>query len=150
MKKENTEKKVNMKKVGLIAAATAGVTGTAVLGVLLYLKTKDCNELKQLSERLHLDLDIYKEAWEGISLKCKEQEETAELVRTVVGGPLIDRLIKNEEIKLSRIDTKIANLLSKNVDDNIKKVLEVKENDKANIIETIADFKKVKDALKRD
>ena len=150
MKKENTEKKVNMKKVGLITVAAAGATSTAVLGVLLYLKTKDCNELKQLSERLHLDLDIYKEAWEGISLKCKEQEETAELVRTVVGGPLIDRLIKNEEIKLSRIDTKIANLLSKNVDDNIKKVLEVKENDKANIIETIADFKKVKDALKRD
>lgn len=150
MKKENTEKELNMKKVGLIAAATAGVTGTAVLGVLLYLKTKDCNELKQLNERLHLDLDIYKEAWEGLSLKFKEQEETAELVRTVVGGPMIDRLIKNEEIKLSKIDTKIANLLSKNVDDNIKKVLEVKENDRNNIIETIADFKKVKDALKRD
>lgn len=150
MKKETTEKEVNMKKVGLIAAATAGVTGTAVLGVLLYLKTKDCNELKQLSERLHLDLDIYKEAWEGLSLKCKDQEETAELVRTVVGGPLIDRLIKNEELKLSRIDTKIANLLSKNIDDNIKKVLEVKENDRTNMLETIADFKKVKDALKRD
>ena len=150
MKKENTEKELNMKKVGLIAAATAGVTGTAVLGVLLYLKTKDCNELKQLNERLYLDLDIYKEAWEGLSLKCKEQEEIAELVRTVVGGPLIDRLIKNEELKLSRIDTKIANLLSKNVDDNIKKVLEVKENDRTNILETIADFKKVKDALKRD
>ena len=150
MKKENTEKELNMKKVGLITAATAGVTGTAVLGVLLYLKTKDCNELKQLNERLHLDLDIYKEAWEGLSLKFKEQEETAELVRTVVGGPMIDRLIKNEEIKLSKIDTKIANLLSKNVDNNIKKVLEVKENDRNNIIETIADFKKVKDALKRD
>ena len=150
MKKETTKKEVNMKKVGLIAAATAGVTGTAVLGVLLYLKTKDCNEYKQLSERLRLDLDIYKEAWEGLSLKSKEQEETAELVRTVVGGPLIDRLIKNEELKLSRIDTKIANLLSKNVDDNIKKVLEVKENDRTNILETIADFKKVKDALKRD
>ena len=150
MKKENTEKELNMKKVGLIAAVTAGVTGTTVLGVLLYLKTKDCNELKQLNERLHLDLDIYKEAWEGLSLKFKEQEETAELVRTVVGGPMIDRLIKNEEIKLSKIDTKIANLLSKNVDNNIKKVLEVKENDRNNIIETIADFKKVKDALKRD
>ena len=150
MKKENTEKKVNMKKVGLIAAATAGVTGTAVLGVLLYLKTKDCNELKEISNRLSLDLDIYKEAWEGLSLKSKEQEETAELVRTVVGGPLIDRLIKNEELKLSRIDTKIANLSLKNVDDNIKKVLEVKENDRTNILETIADFKKVKDALKRD
>ena len=150
MKKETTERKVNMKKVGLIVAATAGVTGTVGLGVLLYLKTKDCNELKEINDRLFLDLEIYKEAWEGLSLKCKEQEETAELVRTVVGGPLIDRLIKNEELKLSRIETKIANLLSKNIDDNIKKVLEVKENDKTNILETIADFKKVKDALKRD
>lgn len=150
MKKETTKKEVNMKKVGLIVAATAGITGTVGLGVLLYLKTKDCNELKELNGRLLLDLDIYKEAWEGLSLKSKEQEETAELVRTVVGGPLIDRLIKNEELKLSRIDTKIANLLSKNVDDNIKKVLEVKENDRTNILETIADFKKVKDALKRD
>lgn len=150
MKKENTEKKLNMKKVGLITVATAGVTGSAVLGVLLYLKTKDCNELKKINERLFSDLDIYKEAWEGLSLKYKEQEEVAELVRTVVGGPLIDRLIKNEDIKLSRVDIKIANLLSKNVDDNIKKVLEVKENDRANILETIADFKKVKDALKRD
>ena len=150
MKKETTKKEVNMKKVGLIVATTAGIAGTVGLGVLLYLKTKDCNELKEINERLFLDLEIYKEAWGGLSLKCKEQEETAELVRTVVGGPLIDRLIKNEELKLSRIDTKIANLLSKNVDDNIKKVLEVKENDKTNIIETIADFKKVKDALKRD
>ena len=150
MKKETTKKEVNMKKVGLIVAAAAGITGTVGLGVLLYLKTKDCNELKELNGRLLLDLDIYKEAWEGLSLKSKEQEETAELVRTVVGGPLIDRLIKNEELKLSRIDTKIANLLSKNVDDNIKKVLEVKENDRTNILETIADFKKVKDALKRD
>ena len=150
MKKETTKKEVNMKKVGLIVAATAGITGTVGLGVLLYLKTKDCNELKELNGRLLLDLDIYKEAWEGLSLKSKEQEETAELVRTVVGGPLIDRLIKNEELKLSRIDTKIANLLSKNIDDNIKKVLEVKENDRTNILETIADFKKVKDALKRD
>ena len=150
MKKETTKKEVNMKKVGLIVVTTAGIAGTVGLGFLLYLKTKDCNELKEINERLFLDLEIYKEAWEGLSLKCKEQEETAELVRTVVGGPLIDRLIKNEELKLSRIDTKIANLLSKNVDDNIKKVLEVKENDKTNIIETIADFKKVKDALKRD
>ena len=94
MKKETTKKEVNMKKVGLIVAATAGITGTVGLGVLLYLKTKDCNELKELNGRLLLDLDIYKEAWEGLSLKSKEQEETAELVRTVVGGPLIDRLIK--------------------------------------------------------
>ena len=76
MENETIKKEVNMKKVGLIAAATAGITGTAVLGVLLYLKTKDCNELKELNKRLFMDIDIYKEAWEGLSLKCKDQEET--------------------------------------------------------------------------
>ena len=150
MKKETTKKEVNMKKVGVIAAATAGVTGTAVLGVLLYLKTKDCNELKQLSERLHLDLDIYKEAWEGLSLKCEEQEETAELVRTVVGGPLIDRLIKNEEKVVTRFLNKKDKILNNGLDEVSKKVLEDLDDRIQNSIETIADFKKVKDALKRD
>ena len=150
MKKETTKKEVNMKKVGVIAAATAGVTGTAILGVLLYLKTKDCNELKQLSERLHLDLDIYKEAWEGLSLKFEEQEETAELVRTVVGGPLIDRLIKNEEKVVTRFLNKKDKILNNGLDEVSKKVLEDLDDRIQNSIETIADFKKVKDALKRD
>ena len=150
MKKETTKKEVKIKKVGVIAAATVGVTGTVVLGVLLYLKTKDCNELKQLSERLHLDLDIYKEAWEGLSLKCEEQEETAELVRTVVGGPLIDRLIKNEEKVVTRFLNKKDKILNNGLDEVSKKVLEDLDDRIQNSIETIADFKKVKDALKRD
>lgn len=150
MKKETTKKEINMKKVGLIVATTAGVTGSAVLGVLLYLKTKDCNELEKVNERLFLDLDIYKEAWEGLSLKCKEQEETSELVRTVVGGPLIDRLIKNEEKVVTRFLNKKDKILNNGLDEVSKKVLEDLDDRLQNSMETIADFKKVKDALKRD
>ena len=150
MEKETSKKEVNMKKVGLIAAATAGVTGTAVLGVLLYLKTKDCNELKELNKRLFMDIDIYKEAWEGLSLKCKDQEETAELVRTVVGGPLIDRLIKNEEKIVTRFLNNKDKILNNGLDELSKKALEDLDDRIQNSIETIADFKKVKDALKRD
>lgn len=150
MKKETTKKEINMKKVGLIVATTAGVTGSAVLGVLLYLKTKDCNELEKVNERLFLNLDIYKEAWEGLSLKCKEQEETSELVRTVVGGPLIDRLIKNEEKVVTRFLNKKDKILNNGLDEVSKKVLEDLDDRLQNSMETIADFKKVKDALKRD
>lgn len=150
MKKETTKKEINMKKVGLIVAATAGVTGTVGLGVLLYLKTKDCNELKEINERLFLDLDIYKEAWEGLSLKCKDQEETAELVRTIVGGPLIDRLIKNEEKVVTRFLNKKDKILNNGLDEISKKVLEDLDDRIQNSIETIADFKTVKDTLKRD
>ena len=80
--------------------------------------------------------------------KNKQANDTAILVKRVVGGPLIDRLIKNEELKLSRVDNKIANLINKGIDEKTKKVLELKKEDRRLIIETIADFKDVKDALK--
>lgn len=85
----------------------------------------------------------------GLELKRNEQaNDTAILVKRVVGGPLIDRLIKNEELKLSRVDNKIANLMNKGMDEKTKKVLEVKLEDRKQLLETIADFKNVKDALK--
>ena len=77
--------------------------------------------------------------------KNKQANDTAILVKRVVGGPLIDRLIKNEELK---VDNKIANLINKGIDEKTKKVLELKKEDRRLIIETIADFKDVKDALK--
>ena len=85
----------------------------------------------------------------GLELKKNKQaNDTAILVKRVVGGPLIDRLIKNEELKLSRVDNKIANLINKGIDEKTKKVLELKKEDRKLILETIADFKDVKDALK--
>lgn len=80
--------------------------------------------------------------------KNKQADNTANLVKRVVGGPLIDRLIKNEELKLSRVNNKIANLINKGIDEKTKKVLELKKEDRKVILETIADFKDVKDVLK--
>ena len=85
----------------------------------------------------------------GLELyKNKRSDDTAELVKRVVGGPLINRLIKNEEKTLSRLDNKII-LISKNgLDENVKLVLEDLNDKRQNVIETIADFVLVRDALK--
>lgn len=45
--------------------------------------------------------------------KNKQSNDTAELVKRVVGGPLINRLIKNEEKTLSRLDNKIIKISKK-------------------------------------
>ena len=150
MKKETTKREINMKKVALIAGLTAGAVGTVSFGVLYYLKTKDYNQLKEVNERLFLDSEIFREAWEGLSSQVKEKEETAELVRTVVGGPLIERLIKNEEKVVTGLLNKKDRILNNGLDEASKAVLEDLEDKIKNGFETIADFKKVKDALKRD
>lgn len=89
----------------------------------------------------------------GIELtKNKQVDNTANLVKRVVGGPLIERLIKNEELKLSRTTNKIDNILSKEMTiemtKSTEKLLEDLNYRKQNIIETIADFVSVRDALK--
>lgn len=85
----------------------------------------------------------------GLELyKNKQSDDTAELVKRVVGGPLIDRLIKNEELKLSRTSNKIDNILSNEMTKATEKLLEDLNDKKQNIIETIADFVLVRDALK--
>lgn len=85
-------------------------------------------------------------------MKNKQFDNTADLVKRVVGGPLIERLIKNEELKLSRTTNKIDNILSKEMTiemtKSTEKLLEDLNYRKQNIIETIADFVSVRDALK--
>ena len=80
--------------------------------------------------------------------KNKQANDTANLVKRVVGGPLIDRLITNEELKLSRENNKINNILSNEMTKATE--IEVKEHyaKRQNIIETISDFVKVREALK--
>lgn len=107
-----------------------------------------CYQLSKENKALKIDKELYKDAYENLADKLTKMAETAEKVKRVVGGPLIDRLIKNEEIKLSRVENKIEKLLKRNVDNATKKLLEIKEEDKKQIMETIADFKDVKDALK--
>ena len=136
---KNTEKKD--KNIGLIVLSTTGIVGSIGLGVF-------CYQLSKENKALKIDKELYKDAYENLADKLTKMAETAEKVKQVVGGPLIDRLIKNEEIKLSRVENKIEKLLKRNVDNATKKLLEIKEEDRKQIMETIADFKDVKDALK--
>ena len=135
---KNTEKKD--KNIGLIVLSTAGIVGSVGLGVF-------CYQLSKENKALKIDKELYKDAYENLADKLTKIAETGEKVKRVVGGPLIDRLIKNEEIKLSRIDNKITHLLEKGMDEAKKKVLELKE-ERQQILETIAEFKDVKDSLK--
>lgn len=79
--------------------------------------------------------------------KNKQSNDTAELVKRVVGGPLINRLIKNEEKTLSRLDNKIIKISKNGLDENVKLVLKDLQEKRQNVIETIADFVLVRDAL---
>lgn len=85
----------------------------------------------------------------GIELtKNKQADNTANLVKRVVGGPLIERLIRNEELKLSRLDNKIKVITEKNVTASVELMLKDLGDKRQNIIETIADFVSVRDTLK--
>lgn len=154
MKQETTKKERNMKKVGLVIAATAGTVCTIGLGALCVVLTKDNKNLK-------LENSIAKEAYEGIAekfvqqteayedlvKKTVEQNETIELVKNVVRDVMIDRLIKNEEKVLSRTENKITRIMAKNLTEATKTVLEELNTDRQNSIDTIADFVKAKKAL---
>ena len=129
---KNTEKKD--KNIGLMILSTAGVVGSVGLGVF-------CYQLSKENKALKIDKELYKDALAKIA-------ETGELVKRVVGGPLIDRLIKNEELKLSKTENKIAKLLSNNVTEATKVVVEEMEAKKQNIVETIADFVEVRNTLR--
>ena len=129
------------KNIGLIVLSTAGIVGSVGLGVL-------CYQLSKENKALKIDKELYKDAYENLADKLTKIAETGEKVKRVVGGPLIDRLIKNEEKKLSRINNKIANLLSNNITEATKVVAEELEAEKQGVIETIADFVEVRDTLK--
>ena len=139
MENKNTEKKD--KNIGLIVLSTVGIVGSVGLGVF-------CYQLSKENKALKIDKELYKDAYENLADKLTKIAETGEKVKRVVGGPLIDRLIKNEELKLSRTNNKIANLLSKGSDTATKVVLRETEARKQEIIETMADFIEVKEALK--
>ena len=119
----------------------AGTTVCSVsLGVICYLAVK-------YAYNSRIERDVYREAYEEINCKLAEKNDTAELVKRVVGGPLIDKLIKNEELKLSRTENSISNLLRGGLDELKKITLKEKEGKKQNILETIADYISVKEAL---
>lgn len=149
MKKENTKKERDMKKVGLVIAATAGTIGSIGFGVMCYLKTKDNKQLMKINEQLKIDKEIYKAAYEELVYQANKTTKDIDVVKQVVGGPLINRLIKNEEKTLSRFTNKINEITSKGLDEAAKAVVKDYDERRQNCIETIADFIQVRDILNK-
>lgn len=118
----NKEHKEKSKDIKWKVITTLSIAGTATLGVLYYMQSKD----------------------------VKQAKEDADLVRRVVGGPLIDRLINNEERNRTRTDNKIKNIEANELTEATKVVLKELKTKRAHQSETIADFVKVREVLKRD
>lgn len=117
----NREKQEKGKDLKWKVIATISLAGTATLGVLYYMQSKD----------------------------VKQAKEDAELVRRVVGGPLIERLINNEERNRTRTDNKINNLQATELTEATKVVLEELKTKRKHQSETIADFVMVREVLKK-
>ena len=148
MRKETVEKQAKEKNIKTKVIAIGGVIGTVVLGGLCY---------KLYRDNCGLKLDV-------IALKNEMTNKDNELVfchnhiekvndimthiKQSVGEVALVRLIKNEELVLSRTDNKIAKLKKVGVDEAKKAVLQELEERRQNSIETIADFVKAKDLLK--
>lgn len=117
----NREKQEKGKDLKWKVITTISLAGTATLGVLYYMQSKD----------------------------VKQAKEDAELVRRVVGGPLIERLINNEERNRTRTDNKIKNLQATELTEATKVVLEELKTKRKHQSETIADFVMVREVLKK-
>lgn len=117
----NREKQEKGKDLKWKVITTISLAGTATLGVLYYMQSKD----------------------------VKQAKEDAELVRRVVGGPLIERLINNEERNRTRTDNKIKNIQATELTEATKVVLEELKTKRKHQSETIADFVMVREVLKK-
>ena len=140
-KEKSTKKEERKNNLALKAVAATGILATAGLAVVCYKQKTDI-------DKLMLSRDIYREAYDGVTMKIAELQDNTEIVRQVVGGPLIDRLIKNEDKTLSRYRNKKESLINEGINNITQKVLEEYEDKIQNCKDTIADFRKVKDLLK--
>lgn len=118
----NKEHKEKSKDIKWKVITTLSIAGTTTLGVLYYMQSKD----------------------------IKQAKDDIELVRQVVGGPLINTLIKNEEIKRTKTDNKIRNIEANEImTDAVKAVVDELKTKRDGHIETIASYVKVRDLLKK-
>ena len=135
--------KRDWKKIGLTALAI-----TVGFGTLYCVRTKQFDRVMELAKKSVGQSEILLAAYEEKCYQANKTNETTELIKRVVGGQLIERLIKNEEKTLARFDNKIANIQNNGLDEISKKVLEDLFERRQNVIETIADFVDVRDVLK--
>ena len=148
MKKETVEKQAKEKNIKTKVITIGGVIGTVVLGGLCYKLYRDNRSLKLgiialENEMTNKDNEI------DFYYNCIEKaDDIMAHIKRSVGDIALVRLIKNEELVLSRTDNKIARIKNKALDETSKLVLQELEEKRQNSIDTIADFVKAKDLLK--
>ena len=154
MKKETVEKQAKEKNIKTKVIAIGGVIGTVVLGGLCYKLYRDNRGLKLGVIELQNEMTNKDNEIDFCHNYIEKVDDVMRQVKQSVGEIALVRLIKNEELVLSRTENKIARikkdtLVKKDILDEAKKlVLQELEEKRQNSIETIADFVKAKDMLK--
>ena len=148
MKKETVEKQAKEKNIKTKVIAIGGVIGTVVLGGLCYKLYRDNCSLKLGMVALENEMTNKDNELDFCHNYMEKANDIMAHIKQSVGEIALVRLIKNEELVLSRTENKIAKLKEVGVDEAKKLVLQELEERRQNSIETIADFVKAKDMLK--
>ena len=148
MKKETVEKQAKEKNIKTKVIAIGGVIGTVVLGGVCYKLYRDNCSLKLGMIALENEMSNKDNELDFCHNYMEKASNIMAHIKQSVGEIALVRLIKNEELVLSRTENKIAKLKEVGVDEAKKLVLQELEERRQNSIETIADFVKAKDLLK--
>ena len=148
MKKETVEKQAKEKNIKTKVIAIGGVIGTVVLGGLCYKLYRDNCSLKLGMIALENEMTNKDNELDFCHNYMEKANDIMAHIKQSVGEIALVRLIKNEELVLSRTENKIAKLKEVGVDEAKKLVLQELEERRQNSIDTIADFVKAKDMLK--
>ena len=148
MKKETVEKQAKEKNIKTKVMAIGGVIGTVVLGGVCYKLYRDNCSLKLGMIALENEMTNKDNELDFCHNYMEKASNIMAHIKQSVGEIALVRLIKNEELVLSRTENKIAKLKEVGVDEAKKLVLQELEERRQNSIETIADFVKAKDMLK--
>ena len=148
MKKETVEKQAKEKNIKTKVIAIGGVIGTVVLGGVCYKLYRDNCSLKLGMIALENEMTNKDNKLDFCHNYMEKASNIMAHIKQSVGEIALVRLIKNEELVLSRTENKIAKLKEVGVDEAKKLVLQELEERRQNSIETIADFVKAKDMLK--
>lgn len=148
MRKETVGKQAKEKNIKTKVIAIGGVIGTVVLGGLCYKLYRDNRNLKLGVIALQNEMTNKDNEIDFYYNFIEKADDIMAHIKRSVGDIALVRLIKNEELVLSRTDNKIARIKNKALDETSKLVLQELEEKRQNSIDTIADFVKAKDMLK--
>ena len=147
MKKETVEKQAKEKNIKTKVIAIGGVIGTVVLGGVCYKLYRDNCSLKLGMIALENEMTNKDNELDFCHNYMEKASNIMAHIKQSVGEIALVRLIKNEELVLSRTENKIAKLKEVGVDEAKKFVLQELEERRQYSIETIADFVIAKNML---